>query len=110
MYISADIVSEKIKYFTGTHFYIISKEACVEAVKNAFPIDIQTDWYLGHLGTLEKVNVEGFVTYGQKFHKSGIQDPCLKCSLPNNFIFYLIFIILFIVISIACFRKCIRKI
>ena len=43
-----------IKVF-GTHFYIISIGACKELIKNTFPIDVQTDWYISNKATTKKL-------------------------------------------------------
>lgn len=49
-----------ITQFWGTSFYIVSKGACQQLVKYAYPIDVQTDYYIAHLDTFKKINVEGY--------------------------------------------------
>lgn len=103
-------VSSKInKYinkiqFWGTHFYIISKEACEELIKDTFPIDIQTDYYISHKNNIKHINVDGFKIFGQKIHTSNIQDICVKCLTPNtNESYYFIFLVL-IILFFICFK------
>jgi GR25 family glycosyltransferase involved in LPS biosynthesis len=85
----------------GLQFNIFSNDLCKELVKDALPIDVQTDHYIAHLKTLNNLNVEGFNLFGQKKHKSSIQDSCFKCELPKNNIFYIIIFIIFILIIIG---------
>ena len=98
--------------FKGTHFYIASKDACIELIKKTFPIDIQTDYFISHINNIGKINVEGFRMFKQKNifegYKTSIQDICIKCFLPKNIIFYIIFLILIILIifiSMRYFKK-----
>ena len=101
IFISANIFkNDKYTRFFGTHFYILSNSSCKELIKNTFPIDIQTDWYIAHMDNIKKVNVEGFQIVKTNSHKSSIQDVCVKCILPKNSVYYLIFIcfIFFIII------------
>lgn len=87
--------------FIGTHFYICSKGMCNELVKHAFPIDVQTDFYMDHLSKINKINLGCKKIFGQKIHPSSIQEEiCIKCILPNNIYYYVIFIIMFIIICI----------
>lgn len=85
----------------GLQFNIFSNELCKELVKDALPIDVQTDHYIAHLKSLNNINVEGFNLFGQKKHKSSIQDDCIKCNLPKNNIFYIVLLIIFILVLIA---------
>lgn len=109
VYISSDAVVGKVVF--GTHFCILSNEACKELIKNTFPIDVQTDSYIWHKNNIGKINVENFKLAGQKMHNSSIQDLCIKCILPNNLYFYLIIIIGIILIIIlgTIFYKSSRK-
>jgi len=84
---SKDIKSTQ---FMGLQFYIVSNEACKELVKSTFPIDVQTDWYMAHLDTIDKLNVNGIPLASQTVHNSSIQDVCVKCFLPNKTIYYII--------------------
>jgi hypothetical protein len=86
--------------FIGTHFYICSKGMCNELVKHAFPIDVQTDFYMDHLSKMDKINVGCKKIFGQKIHPSSIQELCIKCILPDNLYYYLFFITIFIIILI----------
>ena len=109
VYISSDMVVGKFVF--GTHFCILSKEACKELIKNTFPIDVQIDSYIWHKNNTGKINVENFKIAGQKKHKSSIQDICFKCFLPNGILFYLLIIlgIILIIILGTIFYKSSRK-
>tara|TARA_Y100000385_G_scaffold133014_1_gene138186 strand:- start:3414 stop:4166 length:753 start_codon:yes stop_codon:yes gene_type:complete len=75
----------------GAHFYIVSNAACKALVEEAFPIDVQTDYYLLHMGTNKRVDVEGFELGVQKSKgPSSIQDVCVKCILPDQTFIYVI--------------------
>ena len=75
----------------GAHFYIVSNAACKALVEEAFPIDVQTDYYLLHMGTNKRVDVEGFELGVQKSKgPSSIQDMCVKCILPDQTFIYVI--------------------
>ena len=89
----------------GMQFYTISKGACEELVKDMFPIDVQVDFYVSHLNTTGKINVDGKPLANQRMHKSSIQDFCVKCLLPkgNNFYIGLGLISLAIIILIVYF-------
>lgn len=98
-------------FLFGTHFCILSNEACEELIKNTFPIDVQTDAYISHKNNIGKINVENYKIAGQKTHKSSIQDICFKCFLPNGILFYLLIIlgIILIIILGTIFYKSSRK-
>jgi GR25 family glycosyltransferase involved in LPS biosynthesis len=110
-------MSEKISkkgittFFQRTHFYIISNSACKQLIKNAFPIDVQTDWYISHMDTIKKINLHGFPIGSQKLHFSSAQSLCIKCRLPKSYWSYLIlFIILVIIITyLWCSSKHVKK-
>ena len=71
--------------FIGLHFYIASREACRILAEKTFPIDVQTDFYVSHMGAKKKVNLEGFDVGKWKQHQSTIQETfCVKCRLPNS--------------------------
>ena len=107
-------MSEKISkkgittFFQRTHFYIISNSACKELIKNAFPIDVQTDWYIAHMNTIKKINLDGFPIGSQKFHFSSAQTLCIKCRLPKSYWSYLIFLIILVFIITYLFFSCKR--
>lgn len=101
VYISSNTVVGKVAL--GTHFCILSNEACKELIKNTFPIDVQTDSYIWHKNNTGKINVENFKIAGQKSHKSSIQDICFKCILPDGLSFYVIIIILILFILVLLF-------
>ena len=103
IFISANIFkNDKYTRFFGTHFYILSNSSCKELIKNTFPIDVQTDWYIAHMDNIKKVNIEGFQIVKTNIHKSSIQDVCVKCILPKNSVYYLIFFcIIFAIITIV---------
>jgi len=104
---------KKISSVWGTQFYICSKEMCSKLVKYAFPIDVQTDSYISHLSAIKEIDLTILSIYGQKSHKSSIQDICIKCYLPSNINFYIILCILLCIIlcillyySIKYFKRC----
>jgi GR25 family glycosyltransferase involved in LPS biosynthesis len=101
VYISSNSASDNFLF--GTHFCILSNEACEELIKNTFPIDVQTDAYISHKNNTGKINVENFKLADQKSHKSSIQDICFKCSLPDGLSFYVIIIILILFILVLLF-------
>jgi hypothetical protein len=85
------------RHFQGLHFYIISKEACKELIKDCFPMDVQTDWYVSHIASQGKINIEGYPVSSQGKHLSSIQDGCMTCDMNKNrkglFIKFLIFVV-----------------
>lgn len=87
--------------FVGLQFYIISNQACKELIRKTFPIDVQTDWYISHMDTIGKINVDGIPVSSQTAHLSLIQDPCIKCWLPTKTKIYIrIIICIFMLISL----------
>ena len=100
LFISAHITRKKNIHFMGTHFYIVSNSACKELIKNAFPIDVQTDAYIAHMDTIKKINLEGFSIGSQKRHTSLIQNWCIKCLLPTNIWTYILIILLSLTIIV----------
>jgi hypothetical protein len=115
LFISSRITREKNTHFMGTHFYIVSNSACKELIKNAFPIDVQTDAYIAHMDTIKKINIEGFPIGSQKSHSSLIQNWCIKCILPTNTWMYIVIaflsitIIILLVIVYKLLHKCKTK-
>jgi GR25 family glycosyltransferase involved in LPS biosynthesis len=115
VFISAHITRKKNTHFLGTHFYIISNSACKELIKNAFPIDVQTDAYIAHMDTIKKINLEGFSIGSQKRHTSLIQNWCIKCLLPTNIWTYILItllsltIIVLLIIVYKLLRRCKSK-
>jgi GR25 family glycosyltransferase involved in LPS biosynthesis len=93
-------IKKPLYEFFGTHFYIASQSACRELIQHMFPIDIQLDYYLGHLKTLGYINLDGYTIYKQHLRLSSVQDVCIKCYIMNiNPIIFLlsIFIIYYII-------------
>jgi hypothetical protein len=93
LYLGTIAHNEKTKpnLIKGAHFYIVSNAACEALVEEAFPIDVQTDYYLLHMGTNKRVNVEGFELGVQKNKgPSSIQNVCVKCILPDKTLIYVI--------------------
>lgn len=91
-------------HFLGLHFYIVSKEACKELVKECFPIDVQTDWYISHIASQGKVNVEGYPVASQSQHNSSIQDGCITCDINKSKKGFFIFILILIFICYIIFK------
>lgn len=81
--------------FRGTHFYIITKDACKILANDAFPISVQTDHYISHKKNIGQVSIRTRRLAGQGRHISSIQDICFKCNVPANKYFYIIIIFIF---------------
>jgi GR25 family glycosyltransferase involved in LPS biosynthesis len=95
IFVSAEISNEDHrKHFFGLHFYIVSQEACLKLVKECFPMDVQTDWYMAHLATRGDITLEGFPISEQKWHPSSIQSFSIKPMLPKGKTFYIFFILI----------------
>ena len=119
IYVGRNIYKQegRITFFIGLQFYIVSKGAAKELVKQAYPIDVQTDAYIAHLDTVKKINLEGFDLAEQKHHTSSIQEPtCFKCNLATQYIlkisWFIIPIILLLILGfilIFKLRKCRQK-
>lgn len=105
IYVSSNIKKNKYNKisFWGLQFYIVSFGACKELIKNIYPIDVQTDYYIAHKHNIGKINVDGFLIFNQKIHLSSIQDTCIKCITPDKNSFYYCFLILLIIIIIIIF-------
>lgn len=97
--------NEGITRFTGMHFYIISQSACKELVSSTFPIDVQTDAYISHMDTINKIHIGGFSICSQQIHMSGLQDVCVKCWLPNKSQYYIITVLLLITVYMYSKKK-----
>ena len=80
--------------FMGLRFYIVPNSTCKSLIKYCFPVDVQTDWYIAHLASLGKVNVEGKKVSSFTSHPSSIQDTCVICHFPSGMRFYVIAIFL----------------
>lgn len=111
IFISANIIEQDHrKHFFGTNFYFASRDACKEMIKYCFPIDVQTDWYIAHLGTTNKIHMGGYKISSQKSGKTHIQDSCITCWLPTNKWVYIItftlitFLITFITLLVFYFK------
>jgi hypothetical protein len=111
LFISAHVTRKKNTHFIGTHFYIVSNSACKELIKNAYPIDVQTDAYIAHMDTIKKINIEGFSIGSQKRHSSLIQNWCIKCILPTNTWMYILiaFLTIIVVILLIIVSKLLRR-
>lgn len=96
-----------IQSLNGTHFCIVSNGACRELKKHCFPIDVQTDWYVAHLGSRKQIELEGFAISSQGAHFSSIQDLCPLCVLPKSNTFYICvgIAILMIIIAVIIMRR-----
>lgn len=89
IYVGRNIYKQekRITFFIGLQFYIVSNGAAKELVKQAYPIDVQTDAYIAHLDTVNKINLDGFDIAEQNYHTSSIQEPtCFKCNLATQYI------------------------
>lgn len=91
-------------HFFGTHFYFLNLSACNLALDRFFPIDVQVDWYLAHLGTLGLLRIEGKNFSFQRDHKSSIQTECVTCHLPKKKWPYIIVIVIVIIVVILAIR------
>jgi GR25 family glycosyltransferase involved in LPS biosynthesis len=93
IFVSTNVYKDNnVTKFIGNHFNIVSKGACKELVKCVFPIDVQTDFYISHLNTIGKINLDGFSIAKQKRHISSIQEyygTCVKCNLPKSMSYYI---------------------
>jgi len=88
--------------FFGLHFNVMSQGACKALVDNAFPIDVQTDWYMGHIARMGKVTIEGYPVSSQdNAWGSTIQAPGLKPFLPKENWIYFTVIAIFIVLIVV---------
>lgn len=98
-------VKEPLYEFLGAHFYIASNTACKELIKHMFPIDIQVDFYLGHMKTLGYINLEGYPIYKQRIRITRVQDLCLKCYIMNNnyLNIFVLFLLVYFVASVVYF-------
>lgn len=81
----------------GLHFYFLTNGAAKELVKNALPIDLQTDSYVGNLNNVGKINAKGYYIGTQKLHSSSTGNTCVKCYLPKHWGYYVFFLILLII-------------
>lgn len=109
LFVSSTINKNQENMFMGLHFYFLSNECCKQLIKYAFPIDIQTDFYVSNLAYRKKINIEGYIIGKQKIHFSTVQDLCLKCYLPKKSSIYFIFgllILSFSIFSIVSIIKC----
>ena len=103
------LFKKPITQFWGLSFYIISKGACEQLVKYAFPIDVQTDYYIAHLDTIKKVNVEGFNITSNNGRPTSIQTDIhnkklySKDSINNKDPLYIYFIYIIMFILLFCF-------
>jgi len=108
LFMGVDIKTEgdlkNVVRFFGTHFYIASQGACRELVKRAFPIDVQTDWYMSHMSTMDFIEMRGFPvsTQNPDLYGSSIQAICISCMIPiRSNLFWIILILLFISLIFA---------
>lgn len=93
VFVGSKISKNESIMFIGLQFYIISKEACIESLKDFLPIDVQVDFYLSYLDIIGKINLEGFSMSKENGRPSTIQDICVKCILPKTILPYILFII-----------------
>lgn len=108
MFVSAKITNEEHrKHFFGTHFCILSQEACKVLIAECFPMNVQTDWYIAHMGTRDKITLEGFPVSKQMSNGTTIQDSCILCFLPKDSRVYWISIgvlLLLIIITVSVIK------
>jgi GR25 family glycosyltransferase involved in LPS biosynthesis len=90
----------------GLHFYIISNSACKKLIKEAFPIDVQTDHYISHMADKKDIKLYSKPIATQKFHISDVQSSlCIKCILPDNIYFYIALGLLIIGLFVYWFKN-----
>ena len=110
VFVSSNISRTPNTFFFGTHFCIVSLGACKELIEYAFPIDVQTDYYMAHLDTLGKISIEGFKIASQSILQgSSIQNNCIKCILPKSIYPYIIFFVMLltvILLFVYLWRRC----
>lgn len=85
-----------------THFMIMSKDACVEALKHMYPIDVQVDFFLHNLHEMKLIS-KTCRPYFKQSGKSSIQDVCIKCNMPKNVTTYSLYVICILAVMIVCF-------
>jgi len=109
-------MNNNIIKMTGLQFYILSNSACKELVKEAFPIDVQTDHYISNLADRNKINIDAKPISKQKVHLSSVQtSTCVKCMLPSNINFYIYVCIGILLLVLGCFaiykkyKSCIKN-
>lgn len=100
-------------HFFGTHFYIARQDACKNLINNCFPMDVQTDWYMGHMHRISSIHIDGYPISEQNNERgSSIQDVCIKCTLPKSNWFYvsvggfILVLILLVIVLLVKNRKC----
>jgi hypothetical protein len=106
MFVSASV--EKNKRVQGLHLYFLSKNAAINLLTKAMPIDMQTDAYVGNMNDAGIVNVEGYNISNTKYRQSTTGDQCFKCFLPGKKIYYIIILVFMIILVLSCmmiFRK-----
>jgi len=115
-FFSVSIVKQDHRqHFFGAHFYFLSKNACKILVEEAFPIDVQVDWYMAHMYTIGKINIEARPISTIVYRPTSIQDTCIACSLPKGRNFYTyafmcVFIIILIILTvIALFQSRLKQ-
>ena len=91
----------------GLHFYFLTNGAAKEIYNKSLPIDLQTDSYIGNLGNIGNINIQGYPIFKQKYHISSTSNICIKCWLPTNIVFYVIIVIfiIFIIFLVILFYK-----
>lgn len=111
VYVCTNIPKSHSDRLVGLHLYFISNDAAKILYQNSTPIDVQTDYYIGHLNNVGFINIDGNpIAYQEKNNNSTTTDTnkCFKCILPKHWLFYvtiLISILVIIIIAIMFFIK-----
>lgn len=88
----------------GLHLYFLTQGAAKALLKKAFPIDMQTDAYVGLMNNTKEIRASGYEIGKQdksRVSSTGAQPfGCIKCNLPTGNLFYLL-VVLFVVLIIV---------
>jgi len=101
-FISADVKKHQKKLW-GLHFYILTNEAAKKLYNKAFPIEMQTDIYMGHLNNIGDIQLDGYHIGDARStpFTTTTGKLCIKCILPNGLMFYICIIIILIILIIG---------
>lgn len=93
--------------FAGTHFCVLTNQACRQLVDRAFPIDVPVDHYLFHMANLKRISISGYHLSKRNtdFWNSSTRGAiCIKCILPTNVWYYVMFTVSLMIVSIIMWK------